>query len=162
MKVEYLFSRSPKSIASKLIAWASSKEGFKLEQYPSHMAVLIDGTMVIESTFTTGVRIIPHSHWVKNNEELYRIPCAKPERNGQETLNAAFALWGRGYDWIGILYFVWRFLGLLLLKRPLPSKNHWQSDKRYFCCEYAGSLTGEDFSMRSPARICHEWLEAMK
>ena len=160
MKVDYLFSRSPKSIASKLIAWASSKEGLSLDKYPSHIAVLLDGTMVVESTFTTGVRIIPYSHWVKKNEELYRIPCIEEHRDGQDTLNKAFVLWGKGYDWIGILFFTWRFLGLLLLKRPLPAKNHWQSSKRYFCCEYAGSLTGQDFSMKSPARICNDWLEA--
>lgn len=162
MKVEYLFSRSPRSIASKAIAWASSKEGFKLEKYPSHMAVLIDSTMVVESTFLTGIRIIPYSHWLKTNEELYRIPCATEHRDGQDTLNAAFKLWGKNYDWMGILFFAWRFLGLIILDRPMPGKNHWQNKNRYFCCEYAGSLTGEDFSMKSPARICNDWLEAAK
>lgn len=160
MKVDYLFSRRPHSISSSLISWASSKEGFKLEAYPSHMAVLLDNTMVVESTFTTGVRIIPYSHWIKKNEELYRIPC-KEIRNSQDTLNAAFRLWGKKYDWMGIMYFAWRFLGLMLLKKPLSAKNHWQSDNKYFCSEYAGSLTGQDFSMKSPAKICHEWLETM-
>lgn len=162
MKVEYLFSRTPKSFVSKAISWASSKEGFKMDQYPSHIAVLLDGTMVVESTFTTGIRIIPYSHWVRKNEELYRIPCSQEHRDGPDTLNAAFRLWGRGYDWMGILFFTWRFLGLMVLGRPLPSKNHWQKKNRYFCSEYAGSLTGEDFSMKSPARICNDWLEVAK
>lgn len=161
MRIEYLFSRRPKSVFSNLISWASSKEGFKLEKYPSHMAVLIDGTMVVESTFTTGVRIIPHAQWVRKNEELYRIPRSNL-LNNQDTLNSAFKLWGKGYDWVGILYFAWRFLGLMILGKPLSAKNHWQNENRYFCSEYAGSLAGEDFSMKSPAKICYEWLKDIK
>lgn len=162
MKVEYLFSKSPKSIFSKAIAWASSKEGIKLEKYPSHMAVLLDDTMVIESTLTTGVRMIPYSHWLKKNEELYKIPCMHEVRSSKDTLEKAYAKWGAGYDWMGILFFTWRFLGLILFKKSMPGKNHWQNKKRYFCCEYAGTLTGEDFSMKTPARICYDWLGATK
>lgn len=160
MKVEYLFSIRPKSCFSRFISWGSSFEDLKLDKYPSHMAVLIDNIMVIESTFLNGVRIIPYDKWKEINCELYKIPCIQQSRDSQDALNKAFSLWGRGYDWAGILYFIWRFLGLILLKRPLPAKNHWQNNKRYFCTEYAGSLTNQDLSMKTPAKVCYEWLEA--
>ncbi len=65
MKVDYLFSRNPKSTVSKLIAWAAKYEKLKLDKYPSHIAVLLDETIVVESTLLTGVRMIPYSSWKK-------------------------------------------------------------------------------------------------
>ena len=162
MKVEYLFSRNNKSLVSKLIAWASQKENLNLEKYPSHMAVLIDDTLVVESTLMTGVRLIPYTAWKKKNEELFKIPCVQEVRDSKEVLESAFKLYGKKYDWVGILFFAWRYLGLILLGRELPAKNHWQNKNRYFCCEYAATLSGEDFSMKSPARVCHDWLRGAK
>lgn len=161
MKVEYLFSRQSGKLVSELISWAGSMEGFELPEYPSHMAVLLDGEMVVESTLFTGVRIIPYKHWKRKNEEIFRIPCVAA-RDSKDALAKAFDLWDKGYDWAGILFFAWRYLGLLCLDRPLPAVNRWQSDNRYFCTEYAGSLTGQNLSMKSPARVCHEWLEDIK
>jgi hypothetical protein len=162
MKVEYLFSSRPKSGFSRAISWASAKEGYILQEYPSHMAVLLDETMVVESTLLTGVRIIPYTKWKEINEELYKIPCIHKDRDSRDTLTKATQIWGRGYDWIGILYFAWRFLGLLLLKKELPAHNHWENKDRFFCTEYAGSLTDQNLSMKTPAKICYEWLEACK
>ncbi len=162
MKVEYLFSKTPKSIVSKLISWAAKYEKLDLEKYPSHIAVLIDETLVVESTLLTGVRMMPYKTWKKKNEELFRIPCMEQERSSKEVLEKATQLYGKNYDWVGILFFAWRYLGLIIFGRPLPSKNHWQNDNRFFCCEYAATLTGENLSMKSPARVCRDWLEGAK
>ena len=156
MKVEFLFSRN-KKIGSKLIAWASKYENLDMDNLPSHMAVLIDETWVIESTLFTGVRIIPYTNWLLKNEELYKIKCPR-DRESKHTLKTAFSVWGKGYDWFGIAYFAYSFLRLMFFKEPLPLKNKWQRNNKYFCTEYAGKLTGQDFSMYSPARICKEWL----
>lgn len=162
MKVEYLFSRRPKSIFSKLIAWASEYERLDLIETPSHMAVLLDDSIVVESTFTTGVRMIPYAHWQKKNQELYKIPCFQYYRQSKVTLDRAFRLWGKGYDWLGICYFLKCFIELMIWKRPIPDYNRWQVRTRYFCTEYAGSLTGENLSMKTPAKICDEWLKEMQ
>lgn len=161
MKVEYLFSRN-KKIGSRLIAWAARFEKLGLDKNPSHIAVLINEELVIESTLGTGVRIIPYSHWKTINEQLHRIPCTEEYRSSKRTLSSAFRLWGKKYDWSGIAYFGYCFLRLIISKIPLPKENKWQKSNKYFCTEYAGSLTGQDFSMHSPARICAEWLEDTK
>lgn len=157
MKVEYLFSRN-KKWGSRAIAWAASHENTGLEQIPSHAAVLIDETWVFESTFSSGVRVVPYSEWLKINEELYKVPCSIKVRSSKDTLEKAAKLWGSKYDWLGILFFTWRYLGLILLKKPLPSKNRWESPDRHFCTEFMAKLTEEDYSMKSPARICANWL----
>lgn len=158
MKVEYLFSRN-KKIGSRLIAWASKYEKLDLDEIPSHIGVLIDGTMVIESTLTTGVRLIPYEHWKTKNELLYKLPCVTSYRHSSPTLKKAFSLWGKKYDWFGIAFFAVSFIRLILFDTPMPKENKWQKHDKYFCTEYAGKLTGLDLSMHSPAKICDEWLK---
>lgn len=157
MKIDYLFSRN-KKIGSRAISWAASFEKTDLEVNPSHVAVLLNDQWVIESTFTTGVRIVPYQNWLKINEELYKIPCEQNERPSWEVTDKAIHLWGKGYDWKGILYFSWVYAKLILFNKPLPKNNPWQRKYKYFCTEYVGLLVGEDYSMKSPARLCAEWL----
>jgi hypothetical protein len=157
MKVEYLFSRN-KKMGSKLIAWASSFEDVGLQDNPSHIAVLVDCTWVFESTLTSGVRVVPYKQWKQINEELYRIPCIVNIRDSGETLSKAAELWNMKYDWFGVLFFAWRYLGLILLNKPLPQKNRWEDENKYFCTEFIAKLTNENYSMKSPARICAKWL----
>ncbi len=157
MKVDYLFSRRNKW-GSRLIAWGSSKQNISLEKVPSHMAVLLDESIVVESTLSTGVRIIPYPQWKLINEELYKIRCIK-KRQSKSTLNQAFSLWGKGYDWYGIAFFAWEIIKYLITGEKLSKTNKWQKENRYFCTEYAAILTGEDFSMKTPAEICDMWLK---
>lgn len=161
MKIHLVFSRNNK-IGSRLIAWASRYEGLNLDQYPSHVAMLFGELIVVESTLTTGIRIIPYSHWLKNNEELYKFELDLGSSRAREVLPIAFKNWGKKYDWCGLLFFAWRYLGLMFLDKPLPAKNRWESKSKYFCTEYAASLTGKDYSMKSPAKICSEFIEEAK
>ena len=152
-----LFSRNEKC-GSKLISWASSKEHLtNVKVPPSHVAVLIDDTIVVESTLSSGVRMLPYNSWSEINEELYKIECDCPNDDIKGGLEL---VWGKKYDWMGILYFAWRYLGLILLKKPLPSVNRWQSSSKYFCTEYAGLILGKKLSMISPAKLCDELLES--
>lgn len=161
MKVDYLFSRRNRW-GSKMIAWASSKEDLSLQEIPSHMAVLLDDTVVIESTFTTGVRMIPYEKWSEINEELYSIPCERHYRHSRNVLEKAYSVWGAGYDWKGIIYFAYCFVRLILLGDALPSANKWQRENKYFCTEFAARLVDEDFSMMTPAKICDTWLNGVR
>jgi hypothetical protein len=54
MKIDYLFSKNNK-IGSRLISWAAKFENTGLEYNPSHIAILLNDTWVIESTFFTGI-----------------------------------------------------------------------------------------------------------
>jgi hypothetical protein len=45
---------------------------------------------------------------------------------------------------------------------PLSSINLWENKNKYFCTEYVALLTNENFSMKSPAKICSEWLNNKK
>jgi hypothetical protein len=160
MKVEYVFSKRNKW-GSKLIAWGSSYENLDLEHIPSHVGVLLNNSIVVESTFFSGVRVVPYSEWLKINQELYKLPCAQEYRSSKDTLDRAFSLWSKGYDWAGIMYFGWSLLKLILLDKPLPAKNKWQKNNRYFCTEFVAMLVDEDFSMSTPAKICDAWLKEM-
>ena len=160
MKLDYLFSRS-NQIGSKIICWAGSYEQLPHlnNGIPSHGAVLLDDTWVFESTMLGGVRVIPYSEWLKINEQLYKIPCTEP-RHADEVLELAASLWGSGYDFAGISFFAWRYLGLIILERPLPSVNRWQNPFKHFCTEFMAKLWRKNLSMHSPARVCSELLEA--
>ena len=153
MKIDYLFSKRNK-FGSLLISWASKFEGLSLLYIPSHIAVLIDETIVIESTFFTGIRIIPYSHWQVKNIELYKIPCENKYRRSKDILSKAYSLWGKGYDWLGIMFFGVSFIKLILFGDKLPNENKWQNKNRYFCSEFVAMLVDKDFSMCTPAKIC--------
>lgn len=157
MKIDYLFSKN-KKIGSKIISWAASFEKLNLEHIPSHVAVLLDDIWVIESTLFTGVRIIPYSRWQQINTELYKIPCSDTSRDSASILRSATKVWDKDYDWFGILFFALSFLNLIINKKKLPKINKWQNKRKYFCTEFVGLLTDNDFSMISPAKLCEIWL----
>jgi hypothetical protein len=159
MKVEYLFSRN-KAWGSCLIAWAAKYEDLPhLDNgLPSHGAVLLDGLWVFESTMASGVRVVPYSEWLKINEQLYRIPCPE-KRTSKEVLKLAAELWGSSYDFAGISFFGWRYLGLILTGRALPSVNRWENPLKHFCTEFMAKLWGKNLSMWSPAKTCSYLLE---
>ena len=105
MKVEYLFSKSP-AWGSRLISWASKYEKLKNidpKAIPSHVAVLLDDTIVIESVMSKGVRLMPYTKWKEKNTELYKIQWATIDRSGEEIFGHLSAVWGKPYEWRGIL-----------------------------------------------------------
>jgi hypothetical protein len=104
-----------------------------------------------------GVRIVPYEKWLENNELLYYIRH-NHDLSNEAVLRKAASLWGRPYDWRGIAYFTWRYLGLILFKKPLPMRNHGHSRGAYFCTEYAALILGRDCSMISPAKLCAQLL----
>lgn len=156
MKVEYLFSNNNK-LGSKIIQWASKKEKIPMENLPSHVAVLIDNKLVIESTLSTGVRIIPYFKWKKINNEIAKIPCKKDYKSPKEIFKAFIILWGMKYDWLGILYFAKCLLLMIIFKKELPKRNKWEHKNKYFCTEFVARLTNIDCSMKTPAKLLHEW-----
>jgi hypothetical protein len=151
MKVHFLFSRN-KKIGSKLISWAASFENLQLEHLPSHVAVLLDETWVLESTMSSGIRVLPYESWLEINKQLYKFKSKVVE--SEVVLKTAAKLWGLKYDWAGVIYFGIKYLQLIVCGRQLPSRNAWQMPRAYFCTELAAMLEGKDYSMVSPARLC--------
>jgi hypothetical protein len=166
MGYSYLFSKNNK-IGSKLISWSSGlfkKDITELSgRIPSHVAVLINECLVIESTLGTGVRIIPYNKWKEINEELFKIDCIQSyddlEDKKKELL---FEMWGKKYDWWGILYFTKCMLSKYFFNIPLPSKNKLEREDYFFCTEFAARLAGYDYSMTTPAKMCNDFLRMQK
>lgn len=156
MKVEYVFSNNNRA-GSKLIKWASSFEKLNLDTTPSHVAILLNDKMIIESTLFTGVRIAPYSKWLEINELVARIPCSNLHRPSSEVVGLLMDRWNRKYDWMGIAFFALSYLRFIVFKTRLPETNKWQNPDKDFCSEYVSILSGEDLSMKSPARILKEW-----
>lgn len=160
MKVYCLFSRNEK-IGSRLISWASSLLIKDLEKIPSHMAVLIETEeqWVFESTFQSGVRIVPYEKWKQINEECYKIESTREDVK-IDVIRKVNELWGKGYDWSGISYFTLRFILYYLFKIPFPKENAWQTKNRYFCNELGAVVIGyQNYSMVTPAKICKDLLD---
>lgn len=165
MKIHYLFSRNSK-IGSRLISWASGLLLKDLEKVPSHVALLLEfeganEKFVAESVLEAGMRLIPYSVWLTRNEECYKIPCVTEFRNVDEVLSVLNEVWGKKYDWKGLMFFAVCFVGHLLFKKPFPKENAWQDDDAYFCTEAAAKLSGyQKHSMTTPAKMCRDFLVA--
>jgi hypothetical protein len=159
MKIEYLFTKSRhKKIGSKLISWSTGKLHPELKPC-SHVAVKL-GPIIIESTLKNGAQIQPYSEWIKHHEVVHAFKCPH-ERTAIKVIKDVFRnSWGKSYDYLGILYFAWRMLGFLVLKRPLPSVNRWQSKNKYFCVEMIEKITGQDYQMTSPIQLVSTWKKA--
>lgn len=162
--VSYLFSRN-KKIGSKLISWSSGLLLKGMNPVPSHVAVLLEfegvnQPLVIESVLESGVRLAPYESWKRLNEELYKVKCTQGPRCQKKVFAFIDELWGKKYDWFGILYFAWRFILHFLFKIKFPSENKWESIDRFFCTEAAAKIAHYDkYSMVTPAKMCWDFLK---
>jgi len=166
MTYHYVFSRN-KKIGSKIISWSSSLlkndvKNLDINKIPSHVAVLIDDCIVIESTLTTGVRIIPYNKWLEINEELYKIKCIQSSQHlNSKKKELLFEMWGKKYDWFGILYFAKCIFLHYFFGKKLPNENKWERENYFFCTEFAARLTNYNYSMTTPAKMCNDFLEIL-
>lgn len=151
MYIRYIFSHNDQ-LGSRLISWGTWKfdstvqSNISRDYVPSHVAVLLDNQFVIESTMLSGVRIIPYSAWKKINIELYSVPDIN--RTSEFVEDHLMSIWGKRYDWLGITFFA-----LKLLFKRLPKENKWQNSKTFFCTEFAGRLSGKNYSSTTPAGL---------
>lgn len=156
MKIEYLFTKSRENkIGSRLISWSTGKLHPEIAPC-SHVAVKL-GPIVIESTLTNGAQIQPYSEWIKHHKVIHAFKCPENRKAINVIQDVFRASWGRSYDYKGILYFSWRMLGFIVLKRPLCQVNRWQSDNKYFCVEMIEKITGENYQMTSPIQLVKTW-----
>lgn len=157
--LHYLFSKKDKWGAN-LISWASS-ELVNLDEFPSHVALLINEKWVFESTYNNNVSIIGYSKWLELNKETHKLKCIK-ERNYSEIKDLFRRLDSKKYDWGGILYFTYRFLLYFLFALKLPKINKLHNKDKYFCCEVIGELTGISYEMSTPSQVYLDLHKALK
>jgi hypothetical protein len=164
MQFFYLFSRNQK-IGSKLISWASGLIVKDLEKIPSHVALLVEledskEHLVVESVLGCGVRIIPYSRWLNLNEQCYKIDSHYNEDQVNTVMAQIGNLWAKKYDWLGLIYFSWRFALHILLNIEFSDVNKLHSKNRFLCTELMGKLKGYDkYSMTTPAKMCSDFLK---
>lgn len=163
MTIRYVFSRN-KKYGSRLISWASGLLIKDLDKVPSHGCILIEFTdtsegIIFESTFDSGVRLVPFSAWLTHNE-ICRVITPKIQPDKNDVLSQISKMWGKKYDFPGILYFVLSFVGFVLFKRPFSKNNNWSSRDKYFCLEAMFEITNyEKSGMATPAKMCSDLLK---
>ena len=162
VKVQYLFS-SNDLIGSKVIVWGTKHmyPELKIEEIPSHVAILIDEKWVLESTLETGVRVMGYRKWQTLNNEVAKIDCIMEARYWEDIKEMFKKLKGMDYDWAGVIY-----LGLWLGANKatgltIPSDNAWHSDSKYFCCEIMAKMTELDYQMAPPVRVMMDLRQAI-
>jgi hypothetical protein len=155
IKLHYLFSKNNK-IGSRFIAWGT-KHLTDIEDTPSHVAILVNGRWVHESTLFSGVRVISYKKWLEINTEVAKIPCIDLNRSYGELKEIYKSLKNKKYDWMGILYLGWFLFLNKYFGKDIPETNAWQSENRYFCCEAVEKVTGiDDTSMKAPVELLDE------
>lgn len=151
VSVHYLFSRNEK-IGSKIISSGTKFLNPKIENSPSHAAVLVDNRWVIESTLESGFRVIPYKKWLAINEELYKVLCVKVW-TFESIKNLYKPLKNHKYDYFGVIYFTWRVLLQKMFNIKKPKKNLFNHKDKYFCCEVVGIMNGKSYEMTSPIEL---------
>ncbi len=150
VSLDILFSKNDK-LGSKLISWASSKT-VSMCEVPSHVAILVNKKWVFQSTLEKNVHIMSYKEWLTINEELYSVHIS--ENFEFDEIKTLFrSLEGKKYDWGGILFYAAAWTVNQVFGLKFPKKNLFQSKNRYFCCEVAGIILKQDYSMTNPAQV---------
>lgn len=153
-KVAYVASikKDSKYVASKLISYGTKDLEPKIEPC-SHLCIILRKTLVIESTLSTGVRIIPYTHWIKDNKVVHSFEKSYEDSLSEYIPTVMENMWGKSYDYKGILYFSFRIVLFKYLGMELPKNNKWENPKKRFCVE----IFGDKLSMVSPIQMVAKW-----
>lgn len=158
--VHYLFSRN-KKIGSKIICWGTKHLEPEVADTPSHVAVLVNGKWVFESTLETGVRRISYEEWKKINHEIEKLPC-KTTRTLEEVIGYYRKIHKKKYDYKGLTYFAHHVAMNKFFGIAIPDENHWEDRNMYFCSEVIGEMLQKDFSMTAPVQILVQAREILR
>lgn len=160
--VDALFSSSPK-IGARIISGGTTHLAPNIKEAPSHVALLVNGRWVHESTGKAGVAVISYDLWSKLHKEVARVPL--PDREYQEIADQYRKIKGKKYDYLGITFFAIALIPSFFAYHifgaknfMLPKVNRFQNPNKYFCCEALGSLLGKCYSMRAPVQVLSELL----
>lgn len=159
MTVRALFSYNHK-IGSYLIRAGSylfDTSALTWANIPSHTALLVNDYWVIESVMHGGVRVVPYSNWKSINIQVASCPVTEFAENPTDLLTE---IWGRSYDKLGLLYFVYAILRTKIFAKNMPVQNKFENDNKFFCVELVGRCLGiANYSTITPAELMAQLLE---
>lgn len=124
---------------SRLISFATKKQGQKLEDVPSHVSLLFYKSLIIESVLSSGVRLNFLKTFMKHKGQkiiaAYEYCPPAPAQDFTYYDKVAREYHGQPYDWKAVLWF-----GIALVKNklfgiPISKRNKWASHNRRFCVE---------------------------
>lgn len=151
--IKYLFTNND-LIGSKIISGATKYDFQKTNETPSHFAILFNDRWVFHSNFANGVFVEPYYSFKKKNTvvsflrkehcKLSEIECTLMQDQLIKTT------YGKGYDFMAVLFFGWRIALRYLFNAPIPDKNKWESKNKWFCNEIFELIFREDLSMKTP------------
>ena len=154
--VFYFFVKKEKW-GAKLIRWGTKRPGQSMEDTPSHMGTVMNGMWSIDATLTAGVNMDYFPVYMEEYKEvaIYRDlgEIRKPSQVAADMMKKSRRA---GYDFKAILYYAWRRALEKFFKIPMPEKNRWESEDRWFCNEMYEIVKGGDYSMASPNDVMLE------
>lgn len=151
--VDILFAKNDR-IGSRLICKFTDhlRKYIKRQRVPSHVALLVNGRWVHESTKDCGVRVISLKKWQKQYTEIAR--CRYTDCCQYDTIKSLYKyIRGKKYDWPGVIYLGYRVLLNRWFNCPIPKTNKYNREDRFFCSEVIGKLRSVDYSMATPVDI---------
>ncbi len=113
---------------SKLIRWG-------LNEPVSHMAIVFDEKLVFHSNFK-GIHIEWFETFKRDNEIVLEIDIKTDLYNEEKTYQSIITAYdGKGYDYLGLVYLIYKGFMHKLFNKSLPTDNKWASNNKYFCIE---------------------------
>ena len=157
--IRYLFTHND-LIGSKLISHFTKKSWQSREKTPSHTGVLFLNLMVVHSNGANGVHIEPFYSFKKKNKIICALRRATEKRSREEAeelfLHYCREAYAAPYDYAAIAYFCYRIILNKLFNIPIPLKNKWENERKFFCDELLEVELGRDLSMTTPNELMLE------
>lgn len=148
MKV--VFTNRPNNWFSMLIRLVTRKRGQKLAEIPSHVSLLFYDTMILEAVLVKGVILNYLPTFLKPNKVLAVYSFNGRDKDSSYYKKACDHFHGQGYDFKGLIWFLWVFMLNKVLNKPAPVINRLESKNRAFCNEILSIIINENTSHIDP------------
>ena len=135
MVIVYTKPRSKWAFIGHLIRIFSKNKNQKFKNVPSHMALVFQ-EVVLEAR-AGGVILTELKDFRKKNEiiKTFRSRSLDMMDANEVFNNGILRLLGRGYDYLGVLWYGFFLLRRRIFKLDLPDMSLWQSTRRFYCSE---------------------------
>lgn len=153
--VALVFSKNGK-YGSKLIREMSASKGEDIDKIPSHVAWLFFNIFVLESAVPFGFRISWYPYFKEKNSIVKRLNLIKELTHREARIMMEEILksyYGKGYDYLGVLYQGYRILLFKLFKVSIPDDNKWEKTDKISCQEALEKILGKPLKMVTPYNL---------
>lgn len=156
-RVLFSFNSKLGSYAIRAGSYLFDSSNLNWANIPSHTALLINDYWVIESIMSGGVRVVPYPNWKSINIEVSSCAVSEFAENPTELL---VEIWGRSYDKLGLLYFLYAIICTKIFAKNMPVQNKFENNDKFFCVELVGRCLGiANYSTITPAELMAKLLE---